>query len=288
MSTATLRKYYELTKPGIIYGNLIPAVGGFLLASGRYFPFEFFIETMLGLAFVIGSACVFNNALDRDIDAKMERTAHRALVKGEMAKWSPIIYGTVLEFLGFFILALFTNGPAVFVAAVGFVVYVIFYSMWFKRHSVWGTVVGSISGATPPVVGYLAVAGRFDAAALILFLILVFWQMPHFYAIAIFRLKDYEAAKIPVLPAKEGLSATKVQMLFYIVAFTAAAAALSSFGYANNVYLVIALLLGLIWFTAGIGGFFRTDTIRWAREMFFISLIVLTALFLTIGIGALA
>jgi protoheme IX farnesyltransferase len=253
-----------------------------LLASRGQVNYGLFAATLVGLSLVIASACVTNNYLDRGIDAKMSRTKKRALVVGAISSQQAIIYAAVLGLLGAGILAWFTNLLALWVAIFGFFAYVALYGLA-KRHSVYGTEVGSISGAIPPVVGYVAVAGHFDAAALILFLILVTWQMPHFYAIAIFRRTDYAAAHIPVLPVKRGLRATKIRMLIYIVAFIVATHALTAFGYSSHAYMVIAALLGVIWLGLCVRGFWAKDDIKWARRMFAFSLVVITVLSVAIA-----
>jgi len=160
--------------------------------------------------------------------------------------------------------------------------------MWGKRSSPYGTLLGAISGATPPVVGYAAVTGHLDLAALILFFILAFWQMPHFYAIAIYRMKEYEAAGVPVLPAKAGVRATKIDMLIYIILFAAAALALGAFGYANALYSGLAAVLSFIWLWFSLQGFAAKDDNRWARKMFFYSLITLTVLFVSMAVSWMA
>ncbi len=236
-----------------------------------------------GLALVIASACVFNNFIDRDIDKLMARTSQRALVRGAITGRSALSFGTFLGLAGAGLLIYFTNWLTTVIALGGWVAYVVAYGYW-KRRSSYGTVVGSLSGAVPPVVGYCAVTGRLDAAALILFLILVMWQMPHFYAIAIFRLQDYQAAKIPVLPAVLGIDATKITMLAYIVGFILAASLLTWLGYAGYSYLVIIIALGLGWFWLGASGLKTIADIRWAKRMFACSLIVLLGFSLTISL----
>jgi len=140
----------------------------------------------------------------------------------------------------------------------------------------------------PIVAGYVAVTDRLDGGALILFLIMALWQMPHFYAIAIYRLKDYASAGLPVLPVKEGVARTKMAMLYYIVAFIAATVALATYGYAGSAYLVVMALLGITWLGLCMKGFNRqVDERSWAREMFFFSLIVVTGLSAMLALNAL-
>jgi protoheme IX farnesyltransferase len=127
-------------------------------------------------------------------------------------------------------------------------------------------------------VGYCAVKGSFDLGALILFLMIVLWQMPHFFAIAIYRLEDYAAASIPVLPIKRGMFATKVQMLLYTLAFVAVSCMLTFFGVAGYSYLFVALFLGSVWSYLCFKGFRAANDKLWARQMFSFSLIIVIAL----------
>jgi protoheme IX farnesyltransferase len=222
--------YYQLTKPGIIYGNALPTIAGFFLASKTHINFFVLLAVLVGQSLIIASACVFNNYIDRDIDKKMARTKNRALVRGTLSASSALVYATLLGLIGVAILTAYTNILTVFIGVVGLIVYVVLYGIT-KRRGPYGTIVGSISGAMPPVAGYTAVSNNLDAAAIILFLILIFWQMPHFYAIAMYRLKDYTAAHIPVLPAKTSMHRTKVHIMVYVIGFILTSLALSVAGY---------------------------------------------------------
>ncbi len=249
-----IRVYYMLTKPGIIFGNIITTAAGFLLASQGHLNLLLFLATLGGLSFIIASASVFNNYIDRHIDGKMARTKNRPFVKGIISVPLALLFAVVLVVAGFAILALYTNLVAAFIALAGFFIYVVVYSLW-KSHSIYATFVGSIAGAVPPVVGYCAVSGRMDVGALILFAIIILWQMPHFFSIAIYRFDDYAAASIPVLPVKRGMRVTKIHMLLYIIAFLIVAQMLTLFGYTGYFYLTIATLLGLAWLFLCIKGF---------------------------------
>jgi len=281
-----IKLYYELTKPGIIYGNLITTAGGFLLAAKGHWHLLLLLEDLVGIALVMAAGCVINNYIDRGIDAKMERTKNRALVTGEISGRSAIIYGIILGALGFAVLGYFTNALTVLIALLGTFVYVVLYAI-FKRKSVSGTLIGAVSGAVPPLVGYCAATNRFDAGAVIIFLILLFWQMPHFYAISIYRQKEYAAAGIPLMSVKRGIRATKISMIFYILAFAASAIALSIFGYAGYTYLGLAILLSAVWLVMGLHGFSVAPEreYSWARGMFFYSLMVLIILFIMMAVS---
>ncbi|WP_089726287.1 heme o synthase [Modicisalibacter muralis] len=280
------RDFLTLTKPGIIFGNLIAAMGGFFLAAQGHFDLLLFLSAILGIALVIASGCAFNNVIDRDIDAVMQRTRNRPLVQGRITPIATLWFATLLGVAGFALLALGTNVLTLGLAAFGFAIYVGAYSLYMKRHSEYGTLVGSLSGAVPPVVGYCAVTGRFDAGALTLLIIFCLWQMPHSYAIAIFRFKDYQAASIPVLPVVRGIKTAKHYILGYILAFVAATLALSLAGYAGVGYFVVALVMGIYWLYLGLEGYRARDDEKWAKRVFGFSILTITALSVMMSLDA--
>lgn len=278
-----------LTKPGIILGNAITTAGGFALASKGQFDFGLFALTMLGLCLVIACAGVFNNFLDRQADAKMERTKQRAFPQGLISSSQAIAFSLALGMAGLSILGYFTNALTVLMAIIGLFVYLVLYA-FMKYRSFYGTLVGSIAGAIPPVIGYCAVSNRLDMGAVIIFMIVVLWQMPHFFAIAIYRMDDYAAASIPVLPVQKGIYATKIQMVVYICIFLLVALSPTWMGYTGFFYASIAALLGLGWLLLSLTGF----TIKkgqdhvWAYRMFVYSLVVILGLSLTIPFDVVA
>jgi heme o synthase len=278
-----IKTYYLLTKPGIIMGNAITAVAGFLLASKGTVDLLLLLKTVVGLSFVIASACVFNNYVDRDLDEKMERTKQRALVTGVISGQTACLFAALLGCLGFSLLLYATNLLAVSVAFTAFFIYVVLYGFW-KRRKTIATLVGSVAGAFPPVVGYVAVSNHIDMGAWLLFSILVLWQMPHFFAIAMYRLEDYKAASVAVLPVVKGIYATKVQMLLYIASFLIATSMLTFCGYTGYRYLLTMLLLGAAWLYMSLQGFKAVNDTLWARRMFLFSLVVITVLSLMISI----
>ncbi len=279
-----IKTYCLVAKPGIVLGNLITLAAGFALASKGHLDFSLFLAAMGGLSLVIASACVFNNFIDRHADEKMMRTKNRALVTGSISARNAILFALFLGLGGFLILAVGTNLLTVWMAACGFLIYVCVYSFW-KYRTAYATEIGSIAGGVPPVVGYCAASSCLDGGALLLFLITALWQMPHFFAISLYRLDDYAAASIPVLPIRKGMDATKRRMLFYVIAFTAAALMLPLFGYTGYIYLAAAALLSLIWLGLCMKGFkSHQDDKEWARTMFRFSLVVITALSILISV----
>ena len=281
MTTLTLtsqaKAYLTLTKPGIIFGNLVTAIAGFAMASRGNFNPDLFLSTLLGLSLVIASACVFNNYIDKELDEKMKRTRNRPLVKGDMSGDAALLFGTLLIVFGTTTLLLLTNILTTTMALSGFFVYVILYS-FSKYKTVHGTLIGSIAGAIPPVVGYTAVTNSFDLGALILFVIVVLWQMPHFFAIAIYRLEDYISGSIPVLPAKKSIFATKIQILLYMIAFAGASLMPFFFGYTGYAYLIAASLLSSAWLLICSKGFKCSNDRLWARQIFLCSIVVIMGL----------
>jgi protoheme IX farnesyltransferase len=241
---------------------------------------------LVGTSLIIACGCVINNVIDRDIDTAMSRTRRRAMPLKLVPTRTAIAYGVALGILGFFVLARFTNPQTLILGVIGLFFYLVMYSVW-KRRAPVGTIVGSISGATPIAAGYTAATGQFDSACLILFLIMVCWQMPHFYAIAMFRVKDYQAAGIPVLPVKKGFRTTKYYILAFVAAFAVAACSLTVAGYTGYIYLTAMLGLGVFWFVKGVRGFKTLNDIKWGKQMFLFSLISLLYLSAFVSIGAL-
>lgn len=248
-----------------------------MLASRGKIDTVLLLELLMGTGLVIASACVVNNYIDRDIDAVMERTKDRALASGEVAGFQAIFFATILGLGGFITLAYFTNWLTFALGAAAYVLYVAVYGIA-KRRTVHGTLVGSISGALPPVAGYTSVTNGLELGAWLLFLILVCWQMPHFYAIAIYRYKDYKAAKLPVISVKLGINQAKKQVLAYIMAFVIASALLTAFGYTGYTYLIVMLLVGSLWLGLALRPATDSHSTAWARQIFMSSLYVILVL----------
>ena len=271
-----LKKYLFLTKPGILFGNFVTTLGGYFLATQGSVDFLLLLLTLLGTTLVVASGCVINNVIDQDIDHKMQRTQNRALVKKTISVPVAYIFALVLGFFGFSILWFWVNAYAFLFAVIGFVVYVGFYSLWTKRTTIHQTIVGSISGASPPVIGYTAVTGQFDVAALLIFIGYALWQMPHSWAIAIYRFDDYKNAGIPILPVARSIYRTKVESLIYVILFSIAMNALFIFGYTNWVYLIIINFLCIYWLYLAVIGFKAENDQVWAKKFFLFSVILIT------------
>jgi len=273
------RRYLSVTKPGIIMGNLISGAGGFLLASRGDVDLWLMCATLIGLSLIIASGCAINNVIDRDIDVVMARTRKRVTVTGEMSAFSALSHGVVLGIVGFGLLIAYTTPVAALFGLFGYFIYVVVYSLYMKRKSVYGTFVGSLSGAVPPVVGYCAVTGQFDMGAVILLVMFSLWQMPHSYAIAIFRFKDYQAANIPVLPVSHGIDKAKQRIVIYIAVYALVVMLLPIAGFTGMAFMAVACITSFWWLLMALRGYRRdVDIVGWARRVFAFSIINITAL----------
>lgn len=272
MATSKAKQYYSLTKPGIIRGNLIHVVAGALFASSiSGFQWSPIIGVLIGTSLVIAAACVANNYLDRGIDAKMKRTKNRPSVTGDIPFWNAMIFAKILLIIGFTVLYAFTNLIVVTIGFVAYILYVFAYG-WAKRHTVHSTLVGALPGALPAMAGYVAVSGELSIAAWLIFLLITAWQMPHFYAISLFRRGDYKAAGIPVLGAVRSFEVVKQYILFYIVVYTCVITALiatSSISAAPGLLLLSGAAYWLYVYITASG-----DHDKWARSIFGASLVL--------------
>jgi len=279
------RRYFSVTKPGIIMGNLISVAGGFLLASRGDIDPWLMVATLSGLSLVIASGCAINNVIDRDIDILMARTRKRVTVTGEMSAMAALCHGVILGVIGFGLLIVYTTQAAVLFAAFGYFIYVGVYSLYMKRNSLYGTFIGSLSGAVPPVVGYCAVTGQFDMGSVILLVMFSLWQMPHSYAIAIFRFKDYQAANIPVLPVAQGIDKAKRHIVLYIALYTLVVMLLPLGGYTGAAFMAVACTTSFWWLLMALRGYRRNiDISGWARQVFAFSIVNITALSIAMAV----
>lgn len=273
-----LKKYLFLTKPGILFGNFVTALGGYFVAAQGSVDFLLLLLTLLGTLFVVASGCVVNNVIDQDIDSKMQRTQNRAMVKKSISIPVALVFALVLGVFGFSILWFWVNAYAFLFAVIGFVVYVGFYSLWTKRTTIHQTIIGSLSGAAPPVIGYTAVANQFDLGALLIFIGYAFWQMPHSWGIAVYRFDDYKNAGIPILPVARSIHRTKVESLVYVILFCITMNGLYFYGYANWIYMIVLNALSLYWIYLTIQGFKAEDDQIWAKQYFMFSVKLITVI----------
>ncbi|MEP0804995.1 MAG: protoheme IX farnesyltransferase [Chloroflexota bacterium] len=239
-----LKDFFALSKPLIVGLLLITTYGG-LVIGGKQFPsFSLTLWTLLGGALAAGGSSALNQYIDRELDRTMQRTAKRPLADGRLTDAEGLAFGLGLSLTSYYILAVFVNELAALLSLAGIVYYVILYSVWLKKATVQNIVIGGGAGAIPPMVGYAAATGRLDWTAWILFLIIFLWTPPHFWALAIVRMKDYERAGVPMLPVVRGELETRRQILIYTIELVIVTLLLPLLNLAGTIYLVSALLLG--------------------------------------------
>lgn len=276
----TWKDFVTLAKPGILRSNLIATFGGFWLASGWDVNYIHLIWTLLGTMLVMASSCVFNNYFDRDLDTKMTRTQDRVLATRRVSPHIVLWYAIILGVLGIAVLTLFAGLLAVAFGILGMFVYVVLYTLWLKRSSTWSTSLGGISGAMPPVIGYVAVTHQVDLGAWLLFAMLFLWQPPHFWALGIRRVEEYRAAGFPLLPVVKGIKRTKYQMLPYIALLIPIPILMYVYNYTGIIFMIVSLVLSVLWFGMAVAGFRKQDNDKWAKMAFIFSINYLTISFI--------
>ena len=271
----------SLFKGLVLVSNVLPVLTGFWLAL--YFTkdslaanWEVFLLTIIGSTMVMGGALLLNNWYEVDLDKEMERTKNRPTVTGTIPLKVVLAMGIFFSILGM-ILLFFTTLEAAIYAFIGWFTYVILYTMWSKRKYTLNTVIGSISGAVTPLIGWAAIAPGYHYVPIVLALILFIWQIPHTFAIAIRRSEEYKAAGVAMLPVLRGFEFTKRQIVIYVACLLPLPFFLASLG---TVFLVIATLLNVIFLVASIAGFFTKQDVRWARMIFLYSVNYLAILFI--------
>ncbi|MGI8403226.1 MAG: heme o synthase [Thermomicrobiales bacterium] len=237
-----VNEYVQLMKPGILTLLLVTTLGAMLIAGNGIPSFGLVLITILGGTLTAGGANVFNCYIDRDIDAKMNRTKQRATASGRMKPRTALIFGITITLAGVLMLGFFANWLAAGLALIGNLYYVFIYTLWLKRTTPHNIVVGGAAGAIPPLVGWAAVTGTLAPGAWILFAIIFYWTPPHFWALALLKQGEYGRVGVPMLPVVSGEQETRKQIFLYTVLLTAVTLLLVPFGM-SWIYLVGALAL---------------------------------------------
>jgi heme o synthase len=282
--TGTVRDLVSLTKPRITLLVLITTAGGMWLApTAPSWPLA--LAMLLATGAVVGSANALNCWLERDIDRHMRRTARRPLPAGRLDPRLALGFGLVLGVVAVPVLAVAVNPLTGLLGAAALVSYVAIYTP-LKQRTPAALLVGAVPGALPPLMGWTAATGRIDAPAVVLFGILFLWQLPHFLAIALFRAEEYTNAGLKVLPAVRGERTARWHLALYAGALVPVSLLLVPLGVAGGAYLVVAGVAGAVFFGASVWGLRRAPGMRWARGVFIISLVYLTALFAALLVDA--
>jgi protoheme IX farnesyltransferase len=287
-TSVAVRDVIALAKPRITLMVVITAAGGLFLPSrgGRFAvpSTGTVLATLVGLAMIVAGANALNMYLERDIDRRMARTKNRPLPSGRMSPRFALWFGVVCSALAVPVLAIGANPLTALLAGIANILYVLAYTP-LKQHSQYALHVGAIPGAIPPLLGWTAVTASIDAAGAVLFAILFLWQVPHFIAIALFRKADYARAGLVVTPNVTGELASRHTIIRWIFALVASSLLIVPLGVAGHGYLIIASLLGAVFFTWGCYGLRAGTGDRWAKSLFGISILYLVLLFAALAIN---
>jgi protoheme IX farnesyltransferase len=274
-----LRDCISLTKPRVVALLLLTALVAIVLAADGPPPLPRVGFTLLGGYLCAGGAGAINCYLDRDLDAQMARTRHRAIPSGRLKPADALILGLVLALLSGLILWVGAHPVAAVVALLAFGIYVLVYTLWLKRRSPWNVVVGGLAGAAPPLVGWAAATGTLSPRAFLLGAIVLAWTPAHFWALALMRRREYARAGVPMLPVVRGAGPTRRQILNYAGLTVALTAIPVVGGTMGPIYAVIAATLDGILLTLGVRMRRRADGST-DRRFYFFTLLYLGGLFL--------
>jgi heme o synthase len=280
-SGGTVGDYWALMKPRLMSLSVFTALVGMVAAPGSINPFIGFVA-ILCIAVGAGASGALNMWYDADIDAKMQRTAARPIPRGRVTADEALTLGIVLSLFSVLTLALIVNYTAGALLAFTIAFYIFIYTMWLKRRTPQNIVIGGAAGAFPPMVGWAAMTGGVSIESIVMFAIIFLWTPPHFWALALYRCRDYERVGIPMLPVVAGPDATRRQILIYTALFLPICVAPYFIGMAGLMYLVVALSLGavfayLAWQVYHVRDGREADAA--AKRLFLFSILYLFALF---------
>ncbi|WP_049736052.1 heme o synthase [Rhizobium ecuadorense] len=290
LSEASARDYFELLKPRVMSLVVFTAFAGLVLAPGHIHPVLGLIA-ILCIAVGAGASGALNMWYDADIDAIMSRTANRPIPAGRIAPSEALAFGLVLSGFSVVILGLAVNWLSAGILAFTIFFYAVVYTMWLKRSTPQNIVIGGAAGAFPPMIGWACVTNSVTIESTVLFLIIFLWTPAHFWALALFKMRDYEAVGVPMLPNVSGERVTKHQIVAYAV-LTAICAVLPSYlGFASFAYGLVAAALGAIFIYCSIAVWRMPDgdlKMIPAKKLFAFSIFYLFAVFSALMIDRLA
>jgi len=246
---ATWKDYLELTKPKVVLLILVTAVVGMFLATPGMVPWSILIISTIGIGFAAGGAAVVNHVVDQKIDSIMARTLKRPIATGKISDKNAIIFASILSVSSMLMLYFYINPLTAILTFFGLVGYAFVYTMYLKRATPQNIVIGGLSGAIPPLLGWTAVdgyGGDIHPHALLLVLIVFVWTPPHFWALAIFRRDEYAKADIPMLPVTHGIDFTKTSIILYTILLFFAGLLPYLTRMSGLVYLISSTILGII------------------------------------------
>lgn len=279
MSAARLADYLELCKPKVVLLMLLTALVGMFLATPGWVGFNPLFFGTLGIALSAGSAATINHLVDRHIDALMARTKKRPIAQGKISPKEGMLFAIFIGVIGLLVLAIFVNQLTAILTFITLIGYAVIYTGFLKRATPQNIVIGGLAGAAPPLLGWTAVTNSLSAQALLLVLIIFTWTPPHFWALAIYRYKDYEKANIPMLPVTHGIHYTKLNIIAYTVLLILVTLLPYAISACGLIYLVSAMVLGFRFLYWAIK-LYKTDEPIVAMQTFRFSIVYLMGLFI--------
>ncbi len=276
------RDYLILCKPRVVLLMLLTAWAGMYLGAVTPIPWWLWLNATLGIALMSGSAATINHIIDHRIDALMDRTKHRPLASGKLTLRAAWVFATLQGVIGFAILYLAVNTLTAIMTLLAAIGYSAVYSLYLKRATSQNIVIGGLSGAMPPLLGWTAVTGKLDPQAWLLVLIIFTWTPAHFWALCLHRYHEYKKASVPMLPITHGIAFTKFNIVLYSLLTIACSLLPYAIGMSGQLYFISVLFLdaGLIAYAVKLQ--FATEDNKIALKTFHYSLIYLTGLFLVI------
>jgi len=272
------RQFWVLTKPRVTQLAVFCAVIGMFLATPGMVPTSILIGGVVGIWLLAGAAFAMNCLIEQAVDAKMKRTAWRPSATGEISPFHITIFSIVLGSIGMFVLWNFTNPLTMWLTVATFVGYAVIYTWLLKPATPQNIVIGGLSGAMPPALGWAAVTNSVPAEAWLLVLIIFVWTPPHFWALALYRRDDYVQSGLPMLPVTHGERFTLLNILLYTLILIAATLLPYIYGMSGLVYLISAIILGFIFLAYVIALFISYSDVL-AKKTFRFSITYLSLLF---------
>ncbi len=278
----SLRDYLILCKPRVVLLMLLTTWAGMYLGADYSIPWWLWLNATVGIALMSGSAATLNHIIDHRVDALMERTKNRPLPRGKVSLRAAFIFSFLQGSIGFILLYAGVNALTAFLTLLAAIGYSVIYSLYLKRATSQNIVIGGLSGAMPPLLGWTAVTGSLDPQSWLLVLIIFTWTPAHFWALCLHRYHEYKKATIPMLPITHGIAFTKLNIVLYSLLTIACSLLPYAIGMSGQLYLICVLLLdaGLIGYALTLQ--FTAEYNQIALKTFHYSLVYLTGLFVAI------
>ncbi len=273
-----MRQFYALTKPRVTMLAVFCAVIGMFLATPGMVPWRVLFAGTAGIALLAGAAFAINCLIEQEIDAKMARTRARPLPRGELSSLQTVVFAGVIGGIGMLLLYRYVNALTMWLTFGTFVGYAIIYTILLKPATPQNIVIGGLSGAMPPLLGWTAVTGQVAPEALLLVLIIYAWTPPHFWALALYRTDDFNRAGLPMLPVTHGQKFTRLHVLLYTLILIASTLLPFIYGMSGWIYLATVLILDGIFLYYAVR-IYTAYSDRLAQQTFRYSVLYLAGLF---------